>query len=449
MPLQPLTQLSNAKLDTSSTINDPTKQSFAAAKHVLLPAMPRQANQQKNTLHNPFIPNDENTYPGINAALNISNPNTTSMQNVTVPVFAKTLQQQQQQQQPETRRPENFAALSPSPAVVSSSQTTSPSPLSVLSARSDANQTMIRKNQPVNIPAATAAATGPVFIRDISDRVRRRNPNIVAKPAATPETVSENNTQNTQTSTASPARRASVDTPKQTTSPSESSQKSQKEDSTIAKPKKRTPQKRKQPQSTLYQTCDNIWSEIPVNFGEYSHDDVIRLTNLLKVRLTQAKYRALNSMEHSPLREQLLADEGALTLPVKEKKPIRLSYKCHQTGPNCMLTTVGNGRNLFMRKDPNQSKKPSMMTSLSPPIPERSPVSNKRSPESPVQNKRPQKKQRKATNGKRQKEDPDQLKRRAAAREAVKSVKATTLKDGNTKQRMKDNVFVSLTLLIN
>lgn len=420
MPLQ----LSNAKFDKSHTIKDPGRQPFDAKKHVLLPAMSRQTNSRDSAPYNLSSSNDENSCPenSIRLYADKTATETGNVQNATAAFVSKAMQHQDV-------RSESFAAKSTTPSCQDTSFTLQP----IYYADEDGVSNLFKCDQLRDI--SNASDSGPISVNDISDSAKKCYP-VVTKSATMPGNVdaSSQETQNTEPSPLSPIRRVSLDMYKQTYSPADSSQKSQTKETRASEPRK-TSYKRKQSESALYQTCDDIWTETQVDFGEFSYEDIQSLTNLLKTRLAQAKYRALNTAEYSSLREECLAEEDSLTILVDEKKPIRLLYKHHQAAPRCTLTRVGNGRNLFTEK------RPKLTTEMYIDLPEKSSISKKRYLENISQNKQPQKKQRKVTNGKFQKESPELLKRKAAAREAVKSVEAVTLKDGKMGNWEAPNTF--------
>lgn len=96
--------------------------------------------------------------------------------------------------------------------------------------------------------------------------------------------------------------------------------------------------------SSLYQTCSMIWSDKPPILEDLQHDNIQYLSRLLKVRLSQAKARALASLDKKDT-----VNELPLVRPRCET--IRLSNKRHQ----CTSTTVsGNGHHLFHRQARNR-----------------------------------------------------------------------------------------------
>ncbi|KAI7858454.1 hypothetical protein BDC45DRAFT_308728 [Circinella umbellata] len=110
--------------------------------------------------------------------------------------------------------------------------------------------------------------------------------------------------------------------------------------------------------STLYQTCFDIWPGEP-SLGDLAHDKIKNLSELLKVRLSQAKFRVIAALEaegqDSALYRQLKSSEDECSIwPagfIGKKHKIKLSRKCNQAPWG---VTVGNSRNL---KRQNDSKK--------------------------------------------------------------------------------------------
>lgn len=95
----------------------------------------------------------------------------------------------------------------------------------------------------------------------------------------------------------------------------------------------------------LYQTCHSIWPE-KKTLGEYSYDNIKSLSNLLKVRLCQAKFKMMAKLDSDNELFTFLADEY-VTPNHKLPCPIKLNQKRHKSS----LSVVGNGKNLFRRKD--------------------------------------------------------------------------------------------------
>ena len=106
--------------------------------------------------------------------------------------------------------------------------------------------------------------------------------------------------------------------------------------------------------STLYQTCFDIWPGEP-SLGDLAHDKIKNLSELLKVRLSQAKFRVIAALEaegqDSTLYRQLKSSEDECSIwPagfIGKKHKIKLSVKCNQAPWG---VTVGNGRNLKRQK---------------------------------------------------------------------------------------------------
>lgn len=100
----------------------------------------------------------------------------------------------------------------------------------------------------------------------------------------------------------------------------------------------------------LYQTCVGIWPENKT-LEEHSYDNIKSLSNLLKVRLCQAKFKMMAKLDGDNELFAFLADEYVTP---KHKLPcvIKLNQrKQHKSS----LSVVGNGKNLFTRNDPAKS----------------------------------------------------------------------------------------------
>ncbi|ORZ25566.1 hypothetical protein BCR42DRAFT_485717 [Absidia repens] len=108
--------------------------------------------------------------------------------------------------------------------------------------------------------------------------------------------------------------------------------------------------------SSLYQTCIDLWPSEPT-LGNFASDNIKNLTNLLKVRLSQAKYRVLAQLEeddHKHTNPTLLSAARILrddidysTWPSFEKHTIELSTK-----RSCGYVNVsGNGVRLFRQRN--------------------------------------------------------------------------------------------------
>lgn len=113
------------------------------------------------------------------------------------------------------------------------------------------------------------------------------------------------------------------------------------------------------PKPQLFQTCFDIWPGAP-SLGDLNHDNVKCLSELLKVRLSQAKFRLIAALEanddgrNDPLYAQLKTesdDSWPFTMMMRQK--ITLSHKRHQS---TLPVTVGNGKNLSFQ--PRQRRAP-------------------------------------------------------------------------------------------
>lgn len=104
--------------------------------------------------------------------------------------------------------------------------------------------------------------------------------------------------------------------------------------------------------SSLYQTCSMLWPG-PPSLGDLSSDNVRSLSELLKVRLSQAKFRVIAALEAEGKVEQekqlydYLKTEDCSSWPIGKptRYRIQLSRKRNQGSPS--LTVVGNSKNLF------------------------------------------------------------------------------------------------------
>ncbi|KAI9323700.1 hypothetical protein BX666DRAFT_2108574, partial [Dichotomocladium elegans] len=98
-------------------------------------------------------------------------------------------------------------------------------------------------------------------------------------------------------------------------------------------------------QSSLFQTCTSLWTGSQPQIDYLHYDNVKQLSELLKTRLTQAKYRALDSFDPSSHHRTDYYDIDSLHLP-KRRRLTPFTHKRHQLS----LAVSGNGRNLFNRK---------------------------------------------------------------------------------------------------
>ncbi|KAL0092413.1 hypothetical protein J3Q64DRAFT_1718865 [Phycomyces blakesleeanus] len=99
-------------------------------------------------------------------------------------------------------------------------------------------------------------------------------------------------------------------------------------------------------QSSLFKTCSTLWKGEP-HLGDFSHDSIKSFGELLKVRLTQAKFRVMGADTVNPLTEQ---HQSGWFSPF----PIKLSSKRSQS---CSLSVVGNGRRLFGTRNTGRKKR--------------------------------------------------------------------------------------------
>ncbi|CAO3611064.1 unnamed protein product [Mucor hiemalis] len=99
---------------------------------------------------------------------------------------------------------------------------------------------------------------------------------------------------------------------------------------------------------SLYQTCVGLWPE-QQSLGDYSHDNIKSLSNLLKVRLCQAKFKMLGTLEQDNELFSFLAEECASPKP---RSPHSIKFSGKQS--KFSLSIVGNGKNLFSRHQNRQ-----------------------------------------------------------------------------------------------
>ncbi|CAO3600792.1 unnamed protein product [Absidia cylindrospora] len=116
--------------------------------------------------------------------------------------------------------------------------------------------------------------------------------------------------------------------------------------------------------SSLYQTCIDLWPSEPT-LGDFASENIKNLTDLLKVRLSQAKYRILAQLEDEERQESqgmackkmypaISSSAGVLrddidysTWPTFEKHRIELSSRRSHSFP-CVS---GNGSSLFRHRE--------------------------------------------------------------------------------------------------
>ncbi|KAG2235528.1 hypothetical protein INT48_003091 [Thamnidium elegans] len=163
----------------------------------------------------------------------------------------------------------------------------------------------------------------------------------------------------------------------------------------------------------LYQTCVGLWPENKT-LEEYSYDNIKSLSNLLKVRLCQAKFKMMAKLDGDNELFTFLADEYVTP---KHKLPcvIKLNQrKQHKSS----LSVVGNGKNLFSRNDPSLDPSKSV-----PAISENTSTITITSTE--TKRKRRRKKSHNTPN-------PVKVTRRSKKRSAAADIPPVTLSDGST-----------------
>lgn len=122
---------------------------------------------------------------------------------------------------------------------------------------------------------------------------------------------------------------------------------------------------RKKP-SVLYQTCQNLWHG-PRSLGDLSYDNIRAMSELLKVRLQQAKYRVIAKMEadgtcvDNELYNSLKTDDDCSSWPTSSPRSHKVNMSTKRHKPSLSLRAIGNGRNIFkqtkaFRKEQNQKK---------------------------------------------------------------------------------------------
>ncbi|KAI8065373.1 uncharacterized protein B0P05DRAFT_554091 [Gilbertella persicaria] len=143
------------------------------------------------------------------------------------------------------------------------------------------------------------------------------------------------------------------------TAPTKKSTRGRKRLTADAKTNEKPQEKRKKQRktrATLYQTCSGVWPDSHHSLGDLSHDYIKSLSQLVKVRLNQAKFKMMAKLDHHHELFSFLAEE--LVPPTLPKKPhvIRLSGKQNKTA----MSVVGNGKNLFARNKSQQKRRPSV-----------------------------------------------------------------------------------------
>lgn len=95
----------------------------------------------------------------------------------------------------------------------------------------------------------------------------------------------------------------------------------------------------------LYQTCHGIWPNDQLSLGDLGYDNIKALSNLLKVRLCQAKFKMMAKLDGDNELFTFLAEEY-VTPKYKLPCPIQLSGRKQNRS---VASVVGNGKNLFAR----------------------------------------------------------------------------------------------------
>ncbi|KAG2199713.1 hypothetical protein INT47_012849 [Mucor saturninus] len=98
---------------------------------------------------------------------------------------------------------------------------------------------------------------------------------------------------------------------------------------------------------TLYKTCVGLWPKEQHSLGDLGYDHIKALSNLLKVRLCQAKFKMMAKLDGDNELFTFLAEEYAT--PKHQSTPsIQFSGKKQNKS---MAVVVGNGKNLFRRNN--------------------------------------------------------------------------------------------------
>jgi hypothetical protein len=96
-----------------------------------------------------------------------------------------------------------------------------------------------------------------------------------------------------------------------------------------------------QQQLQLFNTCKSLWPENQT-LGDLSHDKIMELSNLLKIRLLQGKFKLMDNMDPNNELYRLFTQDRVLPTKLKHSHKIALSSKRTKS----VLSVVGNRRNL-------------------------------------------------------------------------------------------------------
>lgn len=150
-----------------------------------------------------------------------------------------------------------------------------------------------------------------------------------------------------------------------------------------------------QEQLQLFNTCKNLWPENQT-LGDFSHDRIMELSNLLKIRLLQGKFKMMDGMDPDNELYSLFAEDRMVPTDLKHAHKITLS--CKRT--KSVLSVIGNRRNLpVLPKSQNQSRRKETTPPLSfidqdfllSPLRQHLPKKEKKTPKSSKNNRTPAK----------------------------------------------------------
>jgi hypothetical protein len=100
-----------------------------------------------------------------------------------------------------------------------------------------------------------------------------------------------------------------------------------------------------QPTPSLNRTCSQLWPDPSnISMGDLSYENIKSLKNLLKVRLSQAKFRMMAKLDQDNEVFTFLSEEY---IPPKPRKPIAITGKQSKS----TMAVVGNNKNLFARNN--------------------------------------------------------------------------------------------------
>ncbi|KAI7897582.1 uncharacterized protein BX663DRAFT_302390 [Cokeromyces recurvatus] len=150
-------------------------------------------------------------------------------------------------------------------------------------------------------------------------------------------------------------------------------------------------QQKSRHQNSLFQTCTGLWPSTSPHLGDMSYNYIKSISDLLKVRLCQAKFKMMSKFEQDHELFHFLSEEYIPPKPVAHT--VRLITNQHFKST---LAVIGNGKNLFSRQksahkyhrsyladSPMMNENESMMTS-----PQRqtnkTPRHKKRTPKTPT-----------------------------------------------------------------